>query len=237
MKNEKIKAILFDLDNTLLNIDENGFNNAFAQELANEAAHLISREVFIKQWYAAVYETIKNEDKRINLDKFWNYFCDLVNISRDTIEPILVNNYKNKFEGLKRFVTKKEEARKVIQLAFDLGLDVIIATNPIYLEVGMKIRLKWADIIDFPYRLITHIENSCYCKPSLKYYEEIFEKIGHPAKDCLMIGDLNGDMVAANLGCSTFLIQNSYIKLDSNIPKPTYRGTLVDLIKLLKNWK
>ena len=30
MKNEKIKAILFDLDGTLLNIDENGLNNAFA---------------------------------------------------------------------------------------------------------------------------------------------------------------------------------------------------------------
>ena len=114
MKNEKIKAILFDLDGTLLNIDENGLNNAFAQEMANGAAHLIS---------------------------------------------------------------------------------------------------------------------------SLKYYEEIFEKIGRPAKDCLMVGDLNDDMVAANLGCSTFLIQNSYIQLDSNIPRPTYRGTLVDLIKLLKNWK
>jgi len=40
-------------------------------------------------------------------------------------------------------------------------------------------------------------------------------------------------MVAARLGCTTFLIPGPETELDSTIPTPTYRGTLADLEMLL----
>jgi hypothetical protein len=40
-------------------------------------------------------------------------------------------------------------------------------------------------------------------------------------------------MVAAQLGCSTFLVTSNATKPDAEAYAPTYRGTLADIAKLL----
>jgi hypothetical protein len=50
-----------------------------------------------------------------------------------------------------------------------------------------------------------------------------------------MVGDEDMDMVAANLGCRTFLVPGPRTELDPTTPQPTYRGTLADLVALLKD--
>ena len=42
-------------------------------------------------------------------------------------------------------------------------------------------------------------------------------------------------MVAAHLGCLTFLVPGPRTKLSPTTPAPTYRGTLADLLILLRN--
>ena len=97
-------------------------------------------------------------------------------------------------------------------------------------------RLEWAGVADFPYRLVTTYENSRACKPNLLYYKQILKSIGHRAEACLMVGDDDMDMVAARLGCATFLVHGPATKLDPATPEPTYRGTLADLEALLQSW-
>ena len=103
--------------------------------------------------------------------------------------------------------------------------------------------MEWADVVDFPYRLVTTYENSHACKPNLLYFELIMEAIGHRADECLVVGDDDMDMVAARLGCDTFYVSPSgpeskaQGKLDSTTPEPTYRGTLADLGVLLESWR
>jgi FMN phosphatase YigB (HAD superfamily) len=69
------------------------------------------------------------------------------------------------------------------------------------------------------------------------YYEQILDTIGFPAEACLMVGDEDIDMVAAYLGCATFLVPSARTELTPTTPEPTYRGTLADLITLLRDAK
>jgi hypothetical protein len=50
-----------------------------------------------------------------------------------------------------------------------------------------------------------------------------------------MVGDEDLDMVAAHLGCSTFLVPSARTELDSATPEPTYRGPLADVVALLQD--
>ena len=105
--------------------------------------------------------------------------------------------YANGYPALRQYTRRKPEACQVVEKAFDLGYDVVIATNPLFPATAIEQRLEWADLADFPYRLVTTYENSRACKPNLLYYEQILENIGHCADACLMVGDEDRDMIAA----------------------------------------
>ncbi|UCC64811.1 MAG: HAD hydrolase-like protein [Anaerolineae bacterium] len=83
----------------------------------------------------------------------------------------------------------------------------------------------------------TTYENSRAAKPNLLYYEQILESIGQPPAASLVVGDEDTDMVAARLGCPTFLVPSPRTALDPGTPEPSYRGTLSDLGTLLQRWK
>ena len=98
-------------------------------------------------------------------------------------------------------------------------------------------RLKRAEISDFSYDFITSYENMKSTKSNLLYYKQVLESIGHTAKNCMMVGDEDKDMVAKKLGITTFLVSNSFPNIFTNLsqttPNPDYSGTLNDLIEML----
>jgi FMN phosphatase YigB (HAD superfamily) len=121
-----------------------------------------------------------------------------------------------------------------VQQAFDLGHDVAIATNPLFPATAIEQRLEWAGVDCFPYRLVTTYENSRATKPNLLYFEQILEILGHPAEAALVVGDEDMDMVAAHLGCSTFLVPGPRTELAASTPQPTYEGVLAEVGALLE---
>ena len=94
-------------------------------------------------------------------------------------------------------------------------------------------RLAWAGVDGLPYRKVTTSENSHFAKPNLRYYQEILDELGTPPTNALVVGDENMDMVAAHLGCATFLIHSPATQPDRIQPPPTYQGTLDDVGLLL----
>jgi len=135
--------------------------------------------------------------------------------------------------SLINFTRKKPEARKVIQTAFNKDYKVVIATTPVLPLTAIEQRLNWAGIGDFPYELITSIENTSATKPNLLYYQLIFKYLNLSAKECIMVGDEDKDMVCAKLGSQTFLVNSPNTNLRPETPEPTYKGILKDLMKLL----
>jgi FMN phosphatase YigB (HAD superfamily) len=80
--------------------------------------------------------------------------------------------------------------------------------------------------------LVTTYENSRAAKPNLLYFEQVLDTIGHLPQAALVVGD--EDMVAAHLGCRTFLVPGPRTELAPITPRPAYQGTLADAGVLLR---
>jgi FMN phosphatase YigB (HAD superfamily) len=229
-----IRAVLFDLDGTLLSNDMDVFLPHYFRLLTARVAHLVPPEEFTTHLMQATQAMLANDGLATNEEVFAREFYPRVAPSREELEPIFQDFYANDFPALRQYTQRKPEARQVVQQAFDLGYDVAIATNPLFPATAVEQRLDWAGVAGFPYRLVTTYENSRAAKPNLLYFEQILETLGHPAEAALVVGDENMDMVAAHLGCSTFLVPSPRTELAASTPLPTYEGALAEVGALLK---
>ena len=234
---ENIKAILFDLDGTLLEIKLDKFISQYLNLLAQRVAHLVPPKKFISKILKALKVVEKNNGERSNEELYESVFFPLEGHSQEELQPLITKFYEDGFSQLRQYAHRKPDARKVVQTAFNKGYDVIIATTPLLPATAIRQRLEWAGVANFPYHLITTLENSYATKSvsNLLYYEQILDRIDHPPESCLMVGDEAKDLISARLGIHTFLINSPYTKLDINTPKPNYRGTLDDLNNLILN--
>jgi len=232
-----IKAILFDLDGTLLDNNMDVFLPHYFKLLSARVAHLLPPDQFMACLMQASDAMVTNDGRATNEEVFAAAFYPLIGRPREEVEPIFLAFYADDFPKLRQYTRRKPEARQVVQQAFDLGCDVVIATNPLFPFTAVRQRLEWAGVADFPYGLVTTYENSRAAKPNLLYYEQILESIGQPPAASLVVGDEDTDMVAAHLGCPTFLVPGPRTALDPGAPEPSYRGTLADLGALLKSWR
>lgn len=231
----EIKAILFDLDGTLIEVDLKLFIPEYLKLLASNVSHLVRQSKFISKLMIASQEVDKNDGSKTNEQVFEETFFPLIGYAREEINPYIDKFYEQDFPKLRQYTTRKSAARKVMQTAFEKGYDVVIATTPLLPETAIRQRLDWAGvpIEEFPYKLITSLENTSANKPNLLYYKSITQIIDHSPEECIMVGDEDKDMVAARIGMKTFLVHSPNTELGPDTPEPDYQGTLTDLEKML----
>ncbi|MFW9946034.1 MAG: HAD family hydrolase [Candidatus Odinarchaeota archaeon] len=233
MSNISLKAILFDLDGTLINVDLKKFIPGYLKLLASSISHLVRPNKVITKLLKASEAVNKNDGNKTNEQVFLENFFPIEGYHIEDIQPLFDRFYETKFSELRKYTNKKPEARSVMNTVFEKGYEVVIATTPVLPLTAIQQRLNWAGVGDFNYKLITTIENSRANKPNLSYYKQIIDFLGYSAEHCLMVGDEDKDMMAKNIGCQTFLIYSSNTDLNSGIPEPNYKGTLHDILKIL----
>lgn len=193
MAKPMLKTILFDLDNTLLqSIDFDSLREEFARTLAQYFVPLVSLE----QLHSAMSESEQAMDVNVatdiaNGEIFLRTFSRETGLDISEVGNILERYWVEGFPKLRSCWTPIPEARKVIELVFREGLQVVIATG-MQLSIGaIQEKLLWADIpvTDFNYLFISSMENMYSSKPQSRYYLEILEKIGYQAVECIMVGD------------------------------------------------
>jgi HAD superfamily hydrolase (TIGR01549 family) len=229
----QLKAILFDLDGTLIDVDLDKFIPGYLNLIASSLAHLIPPKKVVRALLKTSEIIIHNDGKITNEEAFIKYFFPIEGYGWEELQPIFDNFYEKIFPELRKFTKKKPEARKVMETVINNGYKVVIATTPALPLTAIEQRLDWAEVGDFPYDLITSVENSYATKPNLLYYELIFKHLNVSAQECIMVGDEDKDMVCAKLGSKTFLVPSPSTDLKEDTPKPTYRGELKDLMEIL----
>jgi FMN phosphatase YigB (HAD superfamily) len=232
----QICTILFDLDGTLLDNDMDVFLPYYFGKLAARVADLVSPDRFMDCLMKGTEAMLSNSGPETNEEVFSRVFYPLVGLPREVLEPLFMEFYAADFPALQEHTRRKPEAANVVRQAFSLGCDVVVATNPLFPATAVEQRLRWAGVADFPYSLVTSFENSRAAKPNLLYFEQILATVGCPPAAALVVGDEDMDMVAAHLGCRTFLIPGSRTRLAASTPQPDYRGSLADVGELLENW-
>lgn len=231
-----MKAILFDLDGTLLPLDEKLFVDIYFTELSKVfSEYNIESNKLVEAIWTATHEIIKNDGKRTNEEAFWEKFKSIINIDLSNVKEVLEKFYANEFfTKLKKCSTENNLAKVAVNLAKKNGRKVVLATNPVF-PIDALVRLKWTglDIDDFDY--VTHYSNSSFSKPNPKYYLDLCKKLDVEPKECLMIGnDERQDIFAASsAGMNCYLVTDylyTYPECKVNCEKGSFR----DLIEKLK---
>ena len=228
------KAILFDLDGTLLDNNMDVFAMRFFERLATRLGHLLPPSELVARAMHSTREMAMHDGARTNEEVFASVFYPLGTCPREEAEPLLRDFYERDFKDLKQYTRQRPEARQVVLQAIEAGCDVVLATNPVFPKSAIRQRMEWAGIEDLPFRLVTTYENSRAAKPNPRYFQEVLSHIGRAPSECLMIGDEAGDMIAGTLGCATFLVPSATTKLTETSPAPTYRGELSEVLRVLR---
>ncbi len=230
----KFKTILLDMDGTLINNDRNRFGAEYIELVYKRFPSDIPFSEFEKAVYTAFVAMTKNDGSRTNQRVFEETFFPLIDFPTQEGIALFDKAHKHDFSILQRPEEKIPETKEVVQKLFDLGFQVVIATNPIFPKDIMYERLRWAEVDKLTFDLVTSYEDSHYAKPNPLYYQEILQKIGASAEHSLMVGDEHMDMVAAKIGIRTFFVKSPSSDLTEATPKPTYEGELEDLIRILE---
>lgn len=208
-----IKMVLFDLDGTLLPMNQDDFVNAYFKHLAEKLLpHGYEPKKLMGSIWKGTEMMVKNDGSCTNEEAFWKLFAQIYGEQAREDEPIFDAFYHNEFEKVSEVCGYQPGAAKVIRELKAKGYRVALATNPIFPRVATHNRIRWAGLKPEDFEWITTYENSCYCKPNPAYYVELIEKLGCSAGECLMVGnDVEEDMVAETLGMQVFLLTDCLI--------------------------
>lgn len=208
-----IKAVLFDLDGTLLPMDQDRFVKTYFHLLAVKLApHGYDPKQLVDAVWAGTAAMVKNNGHQSNEAAFWEKFTELFGPQAKEDLPLFEEFYRKEFAGAKAVCGFNPKAAETVAQIKKRGLRVALATNPIFPAVATESRIRWAGLEPEDFELYTTYENARYCKPNLGYYRDIAEQLGLAPEECLMVGnDVTEDMAAQALGMQVFLLTDCLI--------------------------
>lgn len=208
-----ITTILFDLDGTLLPMDQDEFTKGYFKQLAGKMVpHGYDAKQLIDAIWAGTAAMVKNDGKQNNEEVFWQKFAKIYGENVLADKPLFDAFYRNEFQGTKNCCGYNKKAAETVRELKQMGYRVVLATNPIFPAVATESRIRWAGLEPEEFELYTTYENTSYCKPNPAYYQDILERLHLAPEECLMVGnDVTEDMIAGSLGIQVFLLTDCLI--------------------------
>lgn len=237
-KKMSIKAVLFDLDGTLLPMDQDEFVKAYFGLLAKRLAPLgYEADKLIKVLWTGVGAMVKNDGSCTNEEAFWKVFEASYGEESIKDKPFIDEFYKSEFNKVQAVCGFSKAAREIVELVKEKGKMPVLATNPLFPHTATENRMRWAGLEPEMFETYTTYENCHYCKPNPKYYEELLQKLDLKPEECIMVGnDFDEDIVPTEkLGMQGFLLTDCLInKKEQDIHKYP-QGDFAALKKYLQN--
>ncbi len=233
----QIKTVLFDLDGTLLPMEQEAFIQRYFGGMTKKLApYGFAPEHYVKTVWAGTKAMVQNDGAVTNEQRFWAVFEAAYGEKAQLAKPILEEYYEKDFRHVVYACGENPYAALSVHALHQMGLQTVLATNPIFPATATYQRLAWAGLNPDAFLRITTYENSHYCKPNLKYYEEILQILGLNAAECLMVGnDVAEDMIAEQLGMKVFLLTNNLINTQNADISRYPKGSFKELIRYVQS--
>lgn len=209
-----IKAVLFDLDGTLLPMDQDQFVMSYLGLLAKRLAPLgYDAEKLMKVMWAGVGAMVKNDGSCTNEEVFWKVFTETFGEESMKDKSFIDKFYHNEFNQVSKVCGFAKEAKGIVEFVKEKGKLPVLATNPLFPHTATENRMRWAGLEPEMFAAYTTYENCHYCKPNPKYYLELLQKLDLKPEECIMVGnDYDEDLVpTAALGMKGFLLNDCLI--------------------------
>ncbi len=222
-----LKAVLFDLDGTLLPMDQDVFVNGYFRFLCQKMApYGYEPEKLIRAIWGGTAAMVKNDGSCPNEEAFWRFFLGLYGEEAKAHVPLFEEFYAVDFQKARVFCGFNAEAKETVDLVKSLGLRSVLATNPLFPSYATESRIRWAGLEPSDFELYTTYEDSTTCKPNPAYYEEVLSRCALLPEECIMVGnDTDEDMIAETLGMKVFLLTDCLInKTGADISKWPHGG-------------
>ncbi len=232
-----ISAILFDLDDTLLENDIEKFLPAYLKTLGKFMAPRIEPARLQDALMAGTKAMMKNTDPEITLQQvFDSVFFPMLGMEREPLLPEFDRFYAERFPGLKDLTRPMDRAVQAVELAFGLRWKVAIATNPVFPLAAVKHRLDWAGLAPdaYSFDLIPSYESMHFSKPHPEFTAEVLGRIAAQPGEAVFIGnDESEDLAPARaLGLATYRVVRGP---DAESPSERGMGSMPRLARELES--
>ncbi|XWX05092.1 HAD-IA family hydrolase [Aggregatilineales bacterium SYSU G02658] len=204
-----IRAVLLDLDETLIANPDASFAAAFIQLVDDTTAPRLQvntlRPAFhhMMQCLTAERFTIQN-----NLQLIYASLADFTHQPKPLIEEAFTDFYAHHYPQLRRYVSPVSGSQALLEMLAQQDVTFALATNPVYPPTAISQRIAWGGLDASRAALITDASVMHFAKPDPAYYAEIIARIGVEPDEALMVGDhpTNDILAAQQVGLYTLLI-------------------------------
>lgn len=232
-----LKAVFFDLDGTLLPLNEEEFVHAYFKLLAEYLKpYGYKKDEIINFINLGVRAMYLNNGIRTNEEVFWDSFYNLTDKSEIDFKTIFDDFYNTSFLDTIKYTKPNPEALRIINGIKNLGLKVILTTNPIFPLVATKKRMGFIGLKPEDFSYVTTYENSKYTKPNPLYFKEVMDLFNLKSDEVILFGNNtkeDGDASRA-LGIKCYLVSGNIIYNDDSTwnYKEIKMNQILDIVKM-----
>jgi len=207
-----ISAILFDLDDTLLQNDIDRFIPSYLQSLGKFMAPRLDPARLVEALMAGTKAMLENGDPEITLQQaFEAVFFPMIGADRVSLAPEFERFYAERFPSLKQLTRPVDLASQVVECAFVRRWKVAVATNPLFPRAAIGQRLAWAGIDpdSMPFDLVTSYETMHFAKPRPEFVAEVLGRIAAQPGETVFVGNDTAEDIqpARALGLASFRVR------------------------------
>ena len=210
-----LKAVVFDMDETLLDINLSAFIAIYARDYANLLARIGRGNPLsaAARLGGALFDL--NANRRAGTDNRTNGAFFREAIERrcgvkldDSIVADAFTYYEREIlpqrnDGIID-AHPREGSLEALDVVFAHGLRCALLTNPSFTKTCIECRMGWGGLTDVPFERVTHMDNSTRCKPDPTYYLENLQIMGLEPHEVLMVGnDPRRDFPTPDCGIQT----------------------------------
>ena len=231
-----ITTVLFDLDGTLLPMDQDIFVKEYFGRIAGKLAPQgYEPKKLVDTIWRGTGAMVKNDGSTSNEEAFWKVAVAVYGDRIMKDKHLFDEFYETEFDKIKSVCGYDPAAAKIVHRLKEKGVRVALATNPIFPARATQWRIQWAGLTPEDFERYTTYENSRYCKPNLDYYRDILVQLNVSAEECLMVGnDVDEDMVASQLGMKVFLLTDCLINRTGEDISRYPHGSFADLAAFIE---
>lgn len=232
-----LKAVVFDMDETLLSINLNAFILRYFKDVSSMLADIGHRSRGGTMARLGTILVDLNANRRSGTDNRTNLEFYQEEVERRCgiclSDPLIYEAFT--YYDREVLPYKNDDvinahampgAHAALQAVQDAGLRCALFTNPSFPQGAIECRMGWGDLADAPFELVTHMGNTTRCKPDATYYLEQLQVMGLEPHEVLMVGnDPKRDFPSPDCGIQTAFVGQG------KPSRATWRGTMEDFAR------
>ena len=185
-----LKAVLFDLDGTLLPMNEETFIPKYLDLLSTRMEPKgYNKETFIKVLWSGTKKMYLNDGTKTNEEVFWEEFASYFGNDALKDKNYVDEFYTNEFLQTKSECKENPLAKQIVKFVKDNNLLCILSTNPIFPRVATKSRMGFINLEETDFDYYSYYENSKYTKPNPLYFQDILDRYNLKPEEVILFGN------------------------------------------------